>query len=430
MFIPKIHITGFLVLALLALAIFSNMVGYAQNKESQETRAEFESLMNKWKPLLKKMYNLRLEYHKYGTSLERKDVLRDDFKSMYTQCHEINRQLTELAIRAYAQSPEENKDLVNFIDQSLIYFMQTDQYEDALDLAQKILNMKIQDFRVIRNGAFAALYANDFDTAEELLNQIKELGIMNNFGISQSDFQYLKIWKEQWAREKKLREAERRAGDLPRVVLATTQGEIELELFENEAPNTVANFIYLVEKGFYTNLDFQRVIQGFVAQGGGTELLKETNLDGTLKKRGDGTPGYSIHDELGENQRMHFRGALSMANAGPNTGGSQFFITFRPNTDLDGRHTVFGRVVRGMDVPSRFVHRDPGPKPEKPGVIMPDKILSARVLKKRNHPYSPIMIPNKGQLPPFPKMPGLEDKPGDILSENWDPKKEIEQGMP
>ena len=141
---------------------------------------------------------------------------------------------------------------------------------------------------------------------------------------------------EYWKREQELRQKEAAADDLPRVKLTTTKGDIVLELFENEAPETVGNFINLVEKGFYKDLTFHRVIAGFMAQGGCPE--------------GDGTggPGYSIYDECGKpDARMHFRGSISMAKTNaPNSGGSQFFICFRPTPNLNGIHTVFGRRLR------------------------------------------------------------------------------------
>lgn len=116
------------------------------------------------------------------------------------------------------------------------------------------------------------------------------------------------------------------------------KGDITIELFDKEAPKTVENFATLITKGFYDGLTFHRVIPGFVAQGGcpmGT---------------GAGGPGYTIEDELIGNPHKHERGALSMAHRGPNTGGSQFFIVFEPQPHLDGVHTVFGKVVEGMDV--------------------------------------------------------------------------------
>jgi cyclophilin family peptidyl-prolyl cis-trans isomerase len=149
---------------------------------------------------------------------------------------------------------------------------------------------------------------------------------------------------------------------------------LEIELFENEAPNTVANFISLVEKGYYNGLVFHRVLANFMAQGG----------DPTGS--GSGGPGYRIACECSKPEaRMHFRGSLSMAHAGRDTGGSQFFLTFLPTTHLNHRHTCFGRVVRGMDVLSRLQRRDP----ESPNPPEPDKILEAKVLRKRPHAYEP-----------------------------------------
>lgn len=115
-------------------------------------------------------------------------------------------------------------------------------------------------------------------------------------------------------------------------------GDIVIELFEKEAPGTVQNFIDLINKGFYNGLRFHRVIPGFVAQGG------------CPNGNGKGGPGYTIKDELVGNPHKHERGALSMAHRGPNTGGSQFFIVYEPQPHLDGVHTVFGKVIEGMDV--------------------------------------------------------------------------------
>ena len=115
-------------------------------------------------------------------------------------------------------------------------------------------------------------------------------------------------------------------------------GDIVIELFDKEAPGTVQNFIDLINKGFYNGLRFHRVIPGFVAQGG------------CPNGNGIGGPGYTIKDELIGNPHKHERGALSMAHRGPNTGGSQFFIVYEPQPHLDGVHTVFGKVIEGMDV--------------------------------------------------------------------------------
>ncbi|ACL24046.1 MULTISPECIES: peptidylprolyl isomerase [Chloroflexus] len=123
-----------------------------------------------------------------------------------------------------------------------------------------------------------------------------------------------------------------------RVTMETTRGTIELDLYPQHAPMTVNNFVFLTREGFYDGLTFHRVIKDFVIQGG----------DPT--GRGSGGPGYRFPDEVKGNPLTHEAGVISMANAGPNTNGSQFFITHTPQPHLNGRHTVFGRVVSGMDV--------------------------------------------------------------------------------
>ena len=115
-------------------------------------------------------------------------------------------------------------------------------------------------------------------------------------------------------------------------VIETPKGIMKIKLFPNEAPNTVANFASLAKSGFYDGLNFHRVIQGFVAQGGCPE------------GSGRGGPGYRIACELDNNPHKPLRGTLSMAHAGRNTGGSQFFICFAPQPHLDGEHTVFGQI--------------------------------------------------------------------------------------
>lgn len=123
-------------------------------------------------------------------------------------------------------------------------------------------------------------------------------------------------------------------------VIETTRGNIELTLFAQAAPNTVNNFVFLARDGFYNGTKFHRVIPNFMIQGG----------DPTGS--GMGGPGYRFADEVGPGNvpHRHTTGSLSMANAGPNTNGSQFFITHAPQPHLDGKHTVFGQVISGQDI--------------------------------------------------------------------------------
>jgi peptidyl-prolyl cis-trans isomerase B (cyclophilin B) len=131
-----------------------------------------------------------------------------------------------------------------------------------------------------------------------------------------------------------------------KVTMETVRGPIVLELYPEHAPKTVNNFVFLVQEGFYDGVAFHRVIDNFVIQGG--------DPTGT----GRGGPGYRFEDETRGNPLKHETGVISMANAGPNTNGSQFFITHSPQAHLDGKHTVFGKVVSSMDVVNKVRQGD------------------------------------------------------------------------
>lgn len=144
-------------------------------------------------------------------------------------------------------------------------------------------------------------------------------------------------------------------------VIETKYGIMEIELFEQRAPITTKNFIDLVEKGFYDSLTFHRVIKDFMIQGG------------CPKGDGTGGPGYKIKDEFHPELKHDKVGILSMANAGPNTGGSQFFITLIPTPWLDGKHSVFGQVIKGKEVLKEIGNVDVGTM---------DKPIEAVVVKR------------------------------------------------
>ncbi|MCF7864973.1 MAG: peptidylprolyl isomerase [Candidatus Pacebacteria bacterium] len=129
------------------------------------------------------------------------------------------------------------------------------------------------------------------------------------------------------------------------VTFKTNKGNIKIELFDSLVPNTTANFRKLAEAGFYNGVKFHRVIKGFMIQSG-DPLTKD---DSKSAEWGTGGPGYKFADEIGPANRNDV-GTIAMANAGPNTNGSQFFINVNPNNFLDGKHTVFGKVVEGIDV--------------------------------------------------------------------------------
>ncbi len=189
-----------------------------------------------------------------------------------------------------------------------------------------------------------------------------------------------------WQAEQETRSAEAVARDLPRIELVTSQGVIVVELFENEAPNTVANFIALAQAGYYDGTTFHRVIPNFMAQAG-----DPNSRPGAEGVPGQGGPGYRIPDEFDrEGARKHFTGSLAMAKTDePNSGGSQFYITHTATPHLNGKHTVFGRVLEGLDVAR---------------ALEPNDVLeSVTVIRKRDHEYVPNTIPE-----PPPPEPGSQ----------------------
>ena len=189
-----------------------------------------------------------------------------------------------------------------------------------------------------------------------------------------------------WIQEQDLRYEEVSAGDLPQAELATAKGVIAVVLFEDQASNTVANFVKLAESGFYDGIRFHRVLGNFMAQTG-----DPNSREGAVGLPGQGGPGYRIHDEHDrEGARRHFSGSLAMANTGsPHSGGSQFYFTHEPTAHLNGKHTVFGRVLEGLDVVRRLE--------------LDDLLESVTITQKRDHPYEPQTLPEAViALPPAP----------------------------
>ncbi len=386
-----------LVLALLAASAGCDISGAAQEPtERGPDRAEFERLFGEWKPFLKELWQVKEDYAE--ASPEEQAVLRQRYDEMVEKGYALEGALIDAAVIACVRDPAENEDLAGFLLDVANAQLQKEEYEDALRSAQTLVDHRIgaSDRGFYWNyyvAAISAFAVGEYELSEKHFQLLDKnyvrLGKNNPFRKAVADCrENMAYYKEAWKKEQKIREQEERKGDLPRVLLNTTKGEIELELFEDQAPNTVANFISLVEKGFYTDKGntFHRVVSQLAAQAG------------CPKGDGTGGPGYTIRCECYRpDHRLHFRGSLSMAHKGPNTGGSQFFILFRPSRNLDGMHTVFGRVVRGIEVLARLQRRKP-PDPINAQFVRvpkPDKILEAKVLRKRNHPYEPKITPDE-----------------------------------
>ena len=343
----------------------------------------FSERFSQWKAILAEIRQLQKEHP--TADAERKAEIKKRFAELVEQGEALQPQLLEAASEAYLEDAKAGEAAGELLFDAVVHESCRENYEEVLRPAEALIEGGFADKTVFAWAGLASLVTCQLDAAERYLATADENDALKALRDLDPDHQLrdvgdvyeelISYYNKAWPKEQAIRAREAESDDLPRVLLKTNKGEIELELFENEAPNTVANFISLVEKGFYNGLTFHRVLPGFMAQAGCPE--------GT----GGGGPGYTIPDECRKpDHRLHFRGSLSMAKTpAPDSGGSQFFLTFAPTRHLDGEHTVFGRVVRGMDVLARIQRRNPQrPKPPKA-----DKILEAEVLRKRDHPYVP-----------------------------------------
>ena len=229
----------------------------------------------------------------------------------------------------------------------------------------------------------------------ELGDYLIEKGISPKYFEVAAKSEDLSIEQKQIFDELLIRQAEALKNDLPRVELKTSKGTVILELFENEAPGTVGNFVFLVENGYFDDMLFHRVIEGFMAQSGGFKL------DESGEQRGGEGPGYEIKCECYEpNARKHFTGCLSMAKkpGKRDSGGSEFYVTLQRTDFLDGEHTVFGRVLAGYPVIENLerTHLSNRYGEDVPMEdVIEDKIITAKVLRKRAHKYQPDRVSPK-----------------------------------
>lgn len=365
---------GLIVIA--TLTFFLPCIGWTQN-DDPTTAAPVEFDEAQWKALIAKKAEVVARIEEIGASFqEATPEEREQFQQEVTKLStnfqkEVMPQLVKLAPLAFERNPKDS-------DAAEIMMQVTyakNRFDQSAEVADQVLASSPENALALNVAGVSHFAIHDFEKSVEILENAQDLGVL----YPQLGGRYLESARnyiDYWKTEQEIRATEAAAtGDdaLPRVLMKTSQGDILLELFENEAPNTVANFIMLVEKGYYDGIAFHRVIPGFMAQGG-----QKNSLAGGIN--------YTIDCECyREDARRHFAGSLSMAHAGKDTGGAQFFLTHLPTPHLDREerpesvHTVFGRVVEGMDVVASLQQAD--------------QIESATVVRKRNHEYKPMTHP-------------------------------------
>ena len=346
-----------------------------------DPKAEWDGLVKDMETFKETMTAMNLRYSK-GTAAEKTKLVKEANELVRTFETKTHPRMRVLAPQVYKLDPE-NSVAAQLMLESL---HDKNQFAELIKVSDSVLK-KEPKAQLAANFNGAGKFAeHDFEGAVKVLQAAEADGILipalGGRFLTEAE-QYIEFWKTEQAIRAKEDAA---TGDeqLPIVKLSTTKGDIEILMLENEAPNTVANFISLVEKKFYDGIKFHRVIPVFMAQGG------DPNSRDNPALAGQGGPGYSIACECyQENARRHFAGSLSMAHAGKDSGGSQFFLTHLPTSNLNPApdklegavHTVFGRTIKGLDV-IRALEVD-------------DVIKSAVVVRKRNHEYTPKTLPDK-----------------------------------
>ena len=342
------------------------------SKIGPKNKAYFEAL-TPYRNNLGRLHTLFTEYQ--TAKPERKDEIQEVFEKLLEETELLRKKLIDAAIAAFTEAPYYNSSVAEFCIQMVQYENARDNYEVSFKLADAIiahpdgLSAQAGDFYAM--AADAAFGCMEFDKAEQWYAKAVSLNARLDMGAMGRQRE-ISEQKKLWAEELAIREKESQDDNNPRVLIKTNKGDITIELFEDNAPNTVANFISLVKMGFYKDIPFHRVLPGFMAQGGGE-------------------CGYCIDCERLKKdlvQRKHFRGSISMARTSmPDTGGSQFFQMFQPKGYLNGEYTVFGRIIDGIEVLADIQRIDPD---DEVITVEPDMILEAKVLRDRGHVYEPV----------------------------------------
>lgn len=341
-----------------------------------------------WKALLarrltifERLQELKKKFADAETSDEKRTI-RDEYVDLIREFEvQVYPEMLDLAATIYEKDQNE-------LDAGEIVMKEAfnnNDFDRSAEISSKLLSANRKTKDVLSMGAVSQFALHNFDQAYAMFTEAQK---MNRLDLRYETYiESASKYRELWKKEQEIRAKEAALkGDaaLPRIEFDTTKGKIVFELFEDQAPNTVANMINLVEGKKYDGIAFHRVINGFMAQGG-----DPNTLDDDPTNDGYGGPGYSIACECYEDDaRYHFRGSLSMAHSGPDTGGSQFFITHLPTDWLNprkepekGGHTVFGRVVEGMSLAASLRRGD--------------KINKATVIRKRPHEYKPEITPDE-----------------------------------
>lgn len=287
----------------------------------------------------------------------------------------------DAAAEVYLSDPVKYAGIGDTLVEMMLSDVELDRTDGWIEAAKAIVRSKKHNGEDVLRGAGLIAFANcEFDFMAECLEFQKK---------QEAEPKYLSdiaLTRQKWQRELEIRAGEAKKNDNPMVEFITTKGRLIMELYEDSAPETVKSFIYLTENGFFNRKSFFRVEKHLIAQ------------TGCEKGDGTGDAGYTIPSEADlPLRRDHFRGTMAIAlgsdpktgQVQPSTGSSQFYYSFLPTPHLDGKYTVFGRVVEGMETLSFFRVMNLGEEAQRKEDKQPDVILTSKVLRKRDTEYKP-----------------------------------------
>ncbi|MGN1273620.1 MAG: peptidylprolyl isomerase [Thermoguttaceae bacterium] len=369
-------------LAFVPVVLLAGMI-FAQDTQAQAADdplvAEFQAKFVAYREVSAQIEKLQQDFEAAAKAQDQAKIkeIQASARTILKQAETTFMNAVPVASALYAKTDGTNDELNQFMLTYANYLLTVDNYDAAYQLFASFLSkgMHKNHPEIFEMAGVAAFGSNRFNAAKKCFNYATQ----TKTPLSQQAQMYrddiTNYYEKEWMLEVQKEQQEAQANNLPEVLIRTTAGDMKVVLYENEAPNTVASFITLVEKGFYNGLSFHRVLPGFMAQGG------------CPKGDGTGDAGYKLPEEFSKpGARKHFRGSLAMARSmDPNSAGSQFYISFLPTKFLDGQYTVFGRVVEGLDTLSNIQRVDP--ERPIPG-LEKTKIIEMRVLRKRNHDYS------------------------------------------
>ncbi|MCU0719447.1 MAG: peptidylprolyl isomerase [Pirellula sp.] len=321
----------------------------------------------------------------YNLSPEQNVELEDQWHQAIATCHKTKKVWLQKGAELYASSPQTYANIGKTLQEAFLYDVQHDRFDGWVDPLMLVISAggPIVTEELLIQAISVCIANNRYTDVDTIVKVLRERGLMDD--NKEKFAEGIPPQMEKWNKELDRRKSDSEKGNNPIVELRTSKGIMKIELFEDDAPEAVNSFIYLVERKYYDLKPFFRVEKGLVAQ------------TGCEKGDGSGSAGYTIRGEADlPTKRNHFRGSLAVAlggdkegNVDRNSGSSQFYISKTDLPHLDEDYTVFGRVIEGIECLGLLRQLDLSKKEEREANKRPDIIISAKVIRKRDHIYKP-----------------------------------------